>query len=180
MAIAASAPVERWAQHDADVLRAVVADLAADDELGRARSSARTILVDARTKKAGGLTISMQMEGEVRGRWPHVERLAQALYARNAEQADLDVVFDDPDVRVLDFSPFPRLLSDFRIARSSSEPPPHRLAVQLHRPVYSADGEVAFARVFFGPSAHGATATLLLRRSSSGWTVEWREFFYYA
>lgn len=48
-------------------------------------------------------------------------------------------------------------------------------------PGYTADGSTALVRVSFGPTAHGAMATYLLRKDASGtWTVTWRKRAYYA
>jgi hypothetical protein len=46
-------------------------------------------------------------------------------------------------------------------------------------PGYSKDGCTAIVRFLVGPTAHGATATYLLRKEGDGWAVKWRFMSYY-
>lgn len=47
-------------------------------------------------------------------------------------------------------------------------------------PGYSAHGGRAVMRFGFGPTPHGATGTVLLRKRDGVWRVEWRSFSFYA
>ena len=55
----------------------------------------------------------------------------------------------------------------------------HRGWIQPMLPAYSADGNRAMVRLWFGPSAHGAAATYFLKRDGEAWVVVWREFAFY-
>ena len=187
--LAPSAPPDAYAQHDAAVLNAVVADLsgaAANDELwlppGRERGEA--ILVEESSYGAQVYLRDGQMSlGLGPELWSQIGALAPALRERNAETGPLDVIFEHPDVRKIDFDRAPGpLLSQFRAYRvpdNAVELPPFQFALALRWPAYSADGTHALARVSFGPTAHGCEATLLLVREGGAWRVAWREVTYY-
>lgn len=52
--------------------------------------------------------------------------------------------------------------------------------VSTYLPGYSTDGTKAFLRFGFGPTPHGAAGTMLLKKLNGKWSVEWRDFAYYA
>ncbi|MCE9560149.1 MAG: ankyrin repeat domain-containing protein [Armatimonadetes bacterium] len=47
-------------------------------------------------------------------------------------------------------------------------------------PGYSIDGTAAILRCGFGPTSHGGTLTIFLKKVDGNWQVMWREFAYYA
>ncbi len=52
--------------------------------------------------------------------------------------------------------------------------------VSVHIPGFSADGMKAFIRFNFGPTSHGASGTMLLKKVSGKWTVVWTDHAFYA
>ena len=58
--------------------------------------------------------------------------------------------------------------------------PQARLFIELWRVAYSKDGKTALVRFWFGPTAHGATGTYLLRKEDRMWKILHRRVSYYA
>lgn len=52
--------------------------------------------------------------------------------------------------------------------------------VEAWLPGYSKDCTQAVVRFWFGPTAHGATATYMLIRQNKQWKIKWHEISYYA
>ncbi|MCC9642256.1 hypothetical protein LOC71_08215 [Rhodopirellula sp. JC740] len=57
--------------------------------------------------------------------------------------------------------------------------PDCKLIATFWLPGYSTDGNLAMVRFAISPTAHGATATYLLRRDGESWTIEWFDESFY-
>jgi ankyrin repeat protein len=94
---------------------------------------------------------------------------------RNQKPATLDAkMFSDPRVVV-------RKVETRSLFGRSEIPKGEAQRGWIHPmlPAYSADGNRAMVRLWFGPSAHGAAATYFLRKKGSRWEVVWRDFAFY-
>jgi hypothetical protein len=88
---------------------------------------------------------------------------------------DARVVVDDVD-RASTRGPL-----DFEIIEFPKAFPGACAYVRIWLPAYSEDGKQAIFRFFFGPTAHGASATFLLRKNAAGqWRVVATQISYYA
>lgn len=150
----------------------------------------KTIVVEGPTLKANGMTEPGQVLSDIREeKWTISEDLFASLTERNGSSVSLAALEGrSPLIEVI----APNTIEDAQRAATQSSDlynwrdrhlvklvPTARATVEGWLPGYSADGDTAVLRFWFGPTAHGAVATYLLVRRDGKWLVEQRNFAFF-
>ena len=170
---------ERAPPDDAAVVTAAVRHFTAQklDAVFGGRETKTVILVQQESAGPSKMYLSDdQLRSDTRAdNWEVPADLREGLRQRNIKAVPLsDWKFGDGIVT-----------ADLRADRSGPglDPlrghPDAKAFVDVWLPGYSQDGKSAVVRFWFGPTAHGATATYLLIKDEGGWTVRRWAFAFY-
>lgn len=164
---------------DYELIEMVIVDLLDFDEfhlitdLDEEKSK---VVLNEKTSRWYGFISDSQLSGEA---YPKKDKLVPPdisadLRRRNHEEPFSLSGFkpNDPDIIVKDWSSLNRHDAEKKY-------PDARCFIETWLPGYSKDGKTAVVRLWFGPTAHGATATYLLVKQDGRWTVKWRKTVYY-
>jgi hypothetical protein len=174
----ACAPVEETVR-DRQVLEALALHLLSDPALptDTTKQTTRIVLASRNPDKTGLIS-----EGQVAGELKDVRLPSEAwvdLRRRNAKDGSWDtqpVSYSGPfDTRVALVDPASITPHDF-----SRTHPDARAYLVAFAPGYSRDGSVALVRALFGPRAHAASVTAVLRLRDCRWQIDWRKYSLYA
>jgi hypothetical protein len=143
------------------------------------RESRKSILINRESAGPSPLYLSdAQLRADLANeKWSVPKDLAEGLRQRNAKTVLLDDLKFGSAVLVGDFKDGPPVLDG---AGAPKKYAAAKAYADVWLPVYSKDGRTAVVRFWFGPTAHGATATYLLSKKDGTWTVTKWGFAYYA
>jgi hypothetical protein len=141
------------------------------------RDDKKAILVHTQSLGPSELYLSdSQIHSDTIGeKWNVEAELREGLRRRNLCTVSLDKLAFEKEVLPADLD---KALASYDW-RPPEKYPDARAYVRVWLPAYSKDGQTAVVRLMVGPTPHGATATYLLTRGKSGWTVtKWKIAFY--
>jgi hypothetical protein len=167
---------------DYSVIEAALSHFSALKEIGtygNSRGADLIILQDKTPEKSGMLAVS-QMSNDLDSKNKTIPtELGSNLRKRNVKSVSLigmkkrhkKVVVDDLD----------KYPDGYKFWDAIQKQHPRAKAwAQTWLPGYSKDAKQAVIRFWFGPTAHGATATYLLVKQNHQWKVKWHSLAFYA
>ena len=161
---------------DVKVIEAALADFSRREVVRVQNRAEQRVILIHQESRPWTTYLAGQVKADFRHqKWSLAEKLIEALGARNPRAIRLDRVAFSKDFRVTDVT---KLRDRFGLLYKL--PPDAEAFVHLWLPGYSRDGRQAALRFYFGPTAHGATATYLLALEKGEWKVQERAFAFYA